>query len=252
MKIVEQTPNELKLEDRNRQWLWGVLFGTPFVAIGSLIITLVSTVTTLTCQRIELTKTTCQRITSGILGTAIAPIPGQVSGASVIVASGVGVVLKTTNGAVELVNHRIWVGEKHYQIANQINALANDSKQNTWQVSLDDRWEGLLWGANFLLPGIAIMLASLAIPMEVGCIFDKTSDLMTLEKRYRLFGTRFTQHRLAEIQKVEVIQLPISNKNPLYVVRLNLTSNKKMALSPFSSDRDRYQTIVTEIERFLK
>jgi hypothetical protein len=34
MKITEQTLNELKLKDHNRQWLWGVLFGTSFVVVG--------------------------------------------------------------------------------------------------------------------------------------------------------------------------------------------------------------------------
>jgi hypothetical protein len=253
MNSIQQTSTQLTVENSNRQWLWGVLFGIPFVAVGLGITTFSASVTTLECQRTKPTQINCQRTITGILGTEITVIPGQVTGASVITASGVGVVLSTSKGSMQLTQQRQFVRDTQREIASNINAFIRDTPQSNFKIQQDDRWQGWLTGANFFLPGMAIIGVSLTIPIYVLCDFDKSSGLLTLEKRYRLFNTKgVNQYKLVDTQHVEVKQLPIANRPPIYVVRLTLISTKSMALSPPSRDRQECQTLANTINRFLK
>jgi hypothetical protein len=254
MNIIEQTSTKLKLEEHNQQWLWGVLLGIPHITIGFWIAVAGGNVTTLECLRTQPTQMTCERTIVGLLGTETTMIPGQVIGASVTTSSGIGVKLNTSKGQVELVNHRMFVSEKHRQIADNINAFVNNpDRQPRLKIQQDDRWEELIFGAWFFLPGFVLILYSLAIPIKVLCNFDKISGQMTLEKEYRLFGIKFTtQQKLTEIQHAKVTQLPIPNRNPLHVVNLELTSAKAIAVSPPTRDQKQCQTIVEAINKFLR
>ncbi len=254
MNIIEQTSTTLKFEDRNQQWLWGVLLGIPNIAIGFCIAVAGGNVTTLECLRTEPAQMTCERTIVGLLGTQTNLIPGQVTGASVTTASGIGVELNTSKGQVELVNHRMFVGKKHYQIADNINTFVNNpDRQPRFKIQQDDRWDELIYGGWFFLPGLVVILYSLAIPIKVLCNFDQILGQMTLEKKYRLFGMKFTTiQKLAEIEYAKVTQLPIPNRNPLYVVNLEFTSAKPIALSPPTRDQKQCQTIVEAINKFLR
>jgi hypothetical protein len=254
MNIIEQTSTTLKLEDHNQQWLWGVLLGIPHIAIGFWIAVAGGNVTTLECLRIQPAQMTCERKIVGLLGTETTLIPGQLMGASVTTASGIGVELNTSKGQVELVNHRMFVSKKHYQIADNINTFVNNpDRQPRFKIQQDDRWDELVYGAWFFLPGIVVAMYSLAIPIKVLCHFDQISGQMTVEKEYRLFNIKFsTQQKLAEIQHAKMIQLPIPNRNPLHTVNLELTSAKPISLLPPTRNQKQCQTIVEAINKFLR
>ena len=252
MKITEQTSTRLKLEDQNRQWLYGVLFGFPFVAVGLAISVTTANVTTLACQRTEPTQITCQRTIAGLLGTQTTSIP-EVRGAGVIKAQGTGVVLSTAQGQVELVNHPMRVGEEQQQLVRQINAFVQTPQQAKLTIQQDDRWEGVLAGSAFFLPGVAVMLAALTIPMRVSCCFDKTVGQFTLEKQHRLvYRRQLVQHQLVKVQKAEVVQFSQSSRNPVYFVQLEVASVRPITLSPPTRDRQQCQTVVDSINQFCK
>ncbi|MDZ7962832.1 MAG: hypothetical protein RMY34_34030 [Aulosira sp. DedQUE10] len=253
MKIIEQTATTLKFQEHNRQWLWGVLFSIPFVAVGFGIAIITSNITTLECQRTETSKIICQRTIVGLPGTEKTLIPQQITRVYVRIEHGIGVVLTTANNQeVELVNHRIIVREKQRRIANSINTFIKNPQQSRLKIQQDDRWEGFFNGMIFFLPGIAVILQSLAIPTQILCNFDKISGQMTLEKQYQLFGTFTTQQKLTEIQQAQVTQLAVSTRTPLYLVQLELTLTKPISLSPPTRDRQEYQTIVNAINQFLR
>jgi hypothetical protein len=252
MKVIDHTATQLTIVDQNRQWFWGTLFSAPFIIVGTVIALTTSNITTLECQRSSSASITCERTIVGFAGTRTEAIPGRLLRASVIRAHGTGVVLATSKGGIDLVNHRMTVTDAHSQIANTINAYVKDSQQRTLKVQQDDRLEGMIYAAAFFLPGVAILLQSLAIPMQVVCVFDKTVGQMTLEKRYRPLGTRFrAQYQLTEVQKAYVVQPSLSERHPKYVVRLELAAAKSIALSPLMKDRQQCQTIANTINHFL-
>ena len=252
MNIIEQTSTRLKLQGHDEQWLWGVLFGIPFVTVGLGIAIVTGNVTTLKCQRIKPAQISCQQTTIGLLGTQTTLIPGQLTAAYVKTAHGTGVVLHTSNiHEVKLVNYGVTVREKHSQIAAKINAFIHNPQQPGLKIQQDDRWEGFFNGVVFFLPGIGVILQSLTIPMQILCDFDKISGQMTLEKRYQLFGTFTTQKELTSVQQAQVIHIPITTRIPWYLVQLELISAKPISLSAPTRSRQQCQIIVNTINQFL-
>lgn len=252
MNIIEQTSTKLKFQAHDR-WPWTMLFGLPFVMIGFGICIVTDNVTTLECQRTKPTQVTCQRTIAGLLGTETTLIPGQVKGAYVETASSTGVVLYTYNiEQVKLIDSGVLVvTEKHSKIADTINAFIHNPLQPRLKIQEDDRSERFFLAMVFFLPGIGFILRCLTIPMQVLCDFDKISEQMTLEKRYRLFGTFTTQKKLTEVQQAQVIQLLLPIQNPSYLVQLKLRSGKPISLSAPTADRQQCQIIVNAIDRFL-
>ncbi|MBO3459579.1 hypothetical protein G7B40_033210 [Aetokthonos hydrillicola Thurmond2011] len=253
MNIIEQTSTTLKFQDNNWQWLWGLLFSIPFVAIGLGIPLVTSNVTTLECQRTKPSTITCQRTIIGLSGTETTVIPGQIKGANVALEHGTGVVLDTSNiQSVELVNHRVFIRDKQYQIADEINTFIKNHQQSRLKVQQDDRWEGFFEGMVLFLPGIAIILQSLTIPKQIRCDFDKISQQMTLEKHYQFLGRFTTQKKLTEVKQAQVTQIPIETRIPRYFVQLELTSAKPISLSPITYNRQECETIANAINQFLR
>ncbi|HEY9623161.1 MAG TPA: hypothetical protein V6C78_22585 [Crinalium sp.] len=250
MHITEQTPTRLTLTDHNRQWLWGTLFGLPFMMVGLGIAVVAGNLTKLECRRTPSHQITCQRTITGLLGTKTDAILGRVIRAGVVTDHGTGVVLSTSAGQIELVNHREFVGERQIRIAADINAFINDSQQMQLRVQQDDRLEEVANGAVFFLPGIAVILAALSIPMQVFCQLDKTTGQMTLKRRYRVWGTRTATYKLTDIQQAQIVQSPGSSRHPVYVVQVELKAAKPTALSPPTRDRQQCQTIVNAIHTF--
>lgn len=120
MKVIEYTEQSLELADQNRQCLWGLLFATPFlvISLGTALVT--SKTVTLECQRTNPTQITCQRTVTGILGSTTDRIPGKLQTATVVKASGTGVVLGTTSGKVELAPYHVFVTNKHQETADRL------------------------------------------------------------------------------------------------------------------------------------
>ena len=254
MNIIEQASTKLKFEDHNQQWFWGILFAIPLVAAGFGIAAVSGNVITLECQRINPIQMTCQRTIVGLLGTKTTLIPGQLKAAYVRKTQATGVVLETTEGGVTLGNYRMLVGEEQQQLADEINAFINNPHQPSLKIQQDDRLgEFFIMGIGFFVVGITVILTAWNIPMQTLCDLDKISGQMTLEKQYRLFGTKFTtQRKLTEIRQAQVTQLSNSDRNPVYLVRLELTSAKLISLFPPTRDRQQCQNIVDTLNQFLR
>ncbi|MDF5707953.1 MAG: hypothetical protein PUP90_09815 [Nostoc sp. S4] len=254
MQIIEQTSTKLRLEDNNWQWLWGIMFSIPFVTVGLLIIAATSNLTKLECQRNNSNKITCQRTIISFLGTETTWLSGQLKEAAVVTESGTGVVLYTSSSidAIELVNHRVLIREKHYQITDTINAFINNPQQLGLKIQQDDRWSGFLEGIVFLLPGIAIIFKSLAIPKQIFCAFDKSSDQIIIKKQHQFLGICTQQVKLSEVLQASVTQIPLATRTPWYLIQLELKLGKSISLSSPTRDYKHYQHIVNTINYLIK
>jgi hypothetical protein len=253
MKIVEHTKQSLELTDQNHQCLWGLLFATPFLAIGLGMAVATAKVVTLECQRAVTThQITCQRKVAGILGTTTDQIPGQLKTTTVVKSSGTGVVLGTTTGKVELAPYRSLVMSQHYENADRVNAFIKDSQQTNIRVEQDDRLGNSLFILNFLLGGVGVALVSLAIPLQMNCKFDRSNNQVTLDKKYLLYGNRQAVLPLAEIQQAKLNKrLFYINHNPVYNIKLVTFAKKKVSLSVPSQNLSIYQEIVDVTNDFL-
>jgi hypothetical protein len=255
MKIVEHTDQSLHIADQNRQCLWGLLFATPFLAIGLGMALATAKIVTLECQRPNTTQITCQRNVTGILGATTDRIPGQLQTATVVKAGGAGVVLGTTNGKVELAPYHVFVTNKHQETADRLNAFLKDPQQTTTtvQVEQDDRLGNSLFIGNFILGSLGIAIASLAIPLKMSCKFDRSSNQISITKKY-LYGERQTILTLSTIQQAQVERyfFYISfNKSNAYNLKLIKINGAKVSLAVPGQDLEQYQKIADTICHFL-
>jgi hypothetical protein len=253
MKIVEHTDRSLQIADQNRQCLWGLLFATPFLAIGLGMALATAKIVTLECQRPDTTQITCQRNVTGILGTTTDRIPGQLQTATVVKAGGAGVVLGTTNGKVEMAPYHVFVTNRHQETADRLNNFLKDPQQATVRVEHDDRLGNSLFIGNFLLGSLGIAILSLGIPLKMSCRFDRPSDRVTITKKY-LYGERQILFPLSTIQQTQIGRcfFYISfNKRNAYGLKLIQSNGAKVPLSVPGQDLELYQEIADTTNHFL-
>jgi hypothetical protein len=161
MKVIEQTNTRLVIADQNRQWLWGTLFGVPFMVIG---------------------------ITVAWLHSM-----GQ---------SG-------------------------------------------------DRWQALIYGSMFFVPGLVVLIRGLLTPMQTLAEFDKPLHQLTLEKRYRLKGKQITLHPLNQVKQAYFLRTRSSSQKTVwYGVKLELAVGGAILLSPPLNRREAIRLTDT-INHFL-
>jgi hypothetical protein len=253
MKVIEHTEQSLELADQNRQCLWGLLFATPFlvISLGTALVT--SKTVTLECQRTNPTQITCQRTVTGILGSTTDRIPGKLQTATVVKASGTGVVLGTTSGKVELAPYHVFVTNKHQETADRLNAFLQNPQQATVRVEQDDQFASALFIGNFLLGSLGIAIVSLRIPLKMNCRFDRPSDQVTITKKY-LCGERQIILPLSTIQQAQVKRsfFYVSvNKREAYGLKLIRINGAKVSLSVPGQDLERYQEVADTTNHFL-
>jgi hypothetical protein len=253
MKVIEHTEQSLELADQNRQCLWGLLFATPFlvISLGTALVT--SKTVTLECQRTNPTQITCQRTVTGILGSTTDRIPGKLQTATVVKASGTGVVLGTTSGKVELAPYHVFVTNKHQETADRLNAFLKDPQQATVRVEQDDQFASALFIGNFLLGSLGIAIVSLGIPLKMNCRFDRPSDQVTITKKY-LYGERQTIFPLSTVQQAQVGRWFLylsANKRKAYGLKLIQINGQKVSLAVPSQNLELSQEIVDITNIFL-
>ncbi|AFY92039.1 hypothetical protein [Chamaesiphon minutus] len=255
MKIVEHTERYLELANQNRRCLWGLLFATPFVVIGSIATALTVKVTTLTCQRAPGNQIDCQRTIAGILGTERELIPGNLKSVKTVKTSGTGVVLGTSQGEVNLAPYKAFVTDSQYRTADRLNAFLKNPQQQTISVEQDDRWINFLWSGNFIVGGLVIGLYSLQIPLQMSCKFQHDLDRVTIDKKYLLYGDRKTVLPLSTIKQAQVRELLFSisgDRQPLYTIDLATTDAKQVSLSVSSKNLTECQRLVNIVDRFVR
>ncbi len=233
MKIVEQTPNRLRLRANNLNGIVRTaLFGTPFLLTGLAVMLFFGRLTSLKCQRVEPTQGSCQLVNSGLLGSDETTIPlNQLQGAKVDVnqdsdGDTYRVVLLTDGGEVPFT----WVwssgtGGKQKN-ADRINAFISNPGEISLRVQQDDRWFAYPFGGLFALVGAGLVFGSLLNgEFIVSFTFDKALGLVRL-KQQTLRRTKVTEWRLREINQVEVKEHTDSDGDKTYSLTLNLRSGE--------------------------
>ncbi|PSB03482.1 hypothetical protein [Merismopedia glauca] len=253
MKIIEHNDRSLHIADRNRQCLWGLLFATPFIAISLGVTVLTAKLITLECQRLESRQIECQRTVTGIFGAEKDRIPGNLKTATTIKTSGIGVVLETTKGRVELAPYRAFVTDRIDKTVDRLNAFIKNPQQATISVEQDDRWANYLGSVNFFIGGMAIAFGALAIPVGMSCKLDRNSGEVIIAKKYWLYGDRQMVLPLSKIDRALVRELPFSlNRKSVYNIHLVPSAGKKVSLSVPSQNLSQYQEIVDVTNDFLR
>lgn len=168
MKIVEPTPNRLRLQENNLMTATGpVLFGSVFVVAGLAAMVFFGELATLTCQRLEPTQGSCQFVRSGLLGSDETTIPlNQLQSAKVDVnESSKGdtyrVVLLTDGGKVPFTSAWSSGAVEKQKNADGINAFIGNPGKTSLRVQQDDRWFAYPFGGIFILLGSGVVLGSL-------------------------------------------------------------------------------------------
>jgi len=246
MKIVEQTPNRLTLQENRLQWIIpSVLFGSLFLIVGLFQTLSFARLTTLKCQRVQLTQErlqliqgSCQLVESSLLGSDQTEIPlNQLQGAKVDENEDSDentyrvVLLTTSTGEVPFTS--IWSSgtEEKQENADRINAFIHNPRETSLNIQQDERWPHYLVGGIFLLVGGGLLLHLLLYgKLIVSCTLDKTQGLIRLQQR-NLRRTKVTEHRLREINQVEVEAKRDSDGDQTYSVRINLRSGESIPLT---------------------
>lgn len=270
MEIIEQSDcprgaaqsdRSLHVSDRNLQSLWGLLFATPFIAIGLGSIALTAKVITLECQRLESRQIECKRTVTGILGAETDNIPGNLKTVKKVRTSGRGVVLGTTEGEIELAPYRAFVKNRRSRTdapsrvdrtVDRLNAFLKDPKQAKISIEQDDRWANAFFSLNFLIGGGAIALIALAIPKQMSCKLDRNTEEAIVAKKYWLYGDRQMILPLSTIEGASLGKAPYRlNSKTVYNIYLLQSGGKKVSLSVPSHNLPHYQKIVDVTNDFL-
>lgn len=253
MKIIENNNIYLEVANRNRQYLGRLLLALPFVAVGLGLTLATVEVTRLECQRQADKSVICQRTIASILGEEEERIPGELRSVKVDKNGGVGIVLGTSKGDVNLAPYRTFINSEHDRTADRINAFLKDTRQNTLSVEQDDRLINSLWSGSILIGGLTIGLFAMATPLRMSCKLDRLRDRAIIDKQYLLLGNRQTVLTLSAIERAQVKESLFGrNHVPVYKIDLVRANAQNVSLSIPSKNLAEYEQIVEEIDRFIK
>jgi hypothetical protein len=253
VKIVDKTNIFLEVLDQNHKYLWGLLLALPFTVIGLGLMAGTAKVTTLECQRATVNSIGCQRTITGVLGDEEDGISGELRSAKVAKDNGIGIVLGTTKGDVELAPYRTFVNGEHERNADRVNAFIKQPQQNTLSVQQDDRLINSVGSGGILIGGLTIGLLAMSIPVRVSCKLDRLRDRAIVDKQYLLLGNRQTVLTLSDIERAEVKEsIFIRNRQPVYKIDLVSANAPNVSLSIPSKNLAEYEQIVEEIDRFVQ
>ena len=258
LKILEQTPTLLKLQLKPAAILYW-LFGGLFVAGGVLLITTLAKTTTFTCNRVKPTQESCQLITKSILKSQVKTWNlKEVLGAKLDTSKTAGnsypLVLVTIDGpiTINLVNADSTHKESK---AAQINTFLRNSREPKLTIHEDTR----LWTyplGLFLIASSAVYIIYLLMNNIIICIFDKTLDKVTIERKGWL-GQKVIEAKLSQISGLNMdtgaIGTLTGTSSSSYNIVLNLVSDKNiyLAAGPMFTAKSAEQTIEV-IASFLK
>lgn len=258
LKILEQTPTLLKLRLKPAAILYW-LFGGLFVAGGVLLITTLAKTTTFTCNRVEPTQESCQLITNSILKSQVKNWKlKEVLGAKLDISTTAGnsypLVLLTSDGsvAIDLVN----ADSTHKEsMAAQINAFLKNSREPKLTIHEDSR----LWTyplGLFLIASGAVCIIYMLMNGTIICIFDKTLDKATIERKGWL-EQELIEAKLSEISGLNMDAVAIDTvtgtSSTSYNIVFNLVSDQNiyLAAGPMFTVTSAEQTL-DAIASFLK
>jgi hypothetical protein len=250
MEILQQTPNQLTLRLRPVLiWLVG-----GFFAAWGILPSVFAKATLFTCNRTEFSQSSCQLLTSGLLGSEVRAIPLRaLQGAKVdksIDSDGdtYRVIILTTSGEIPFTSYSGSGEDQKQEIASRINQFVRNPGETTLSVQQDDRFSAYLLGGIFSAIGLFLLVSSGQI---VTCLSDKTLGTLTLKKQ-GLFSTKVTEHQIQEIADI-LVEESTDSDGCTYRVSILMKSGKRQALTNYySSGKKSKQETADCLRRFLQ
>lgn len=257
MKIVSQTPHQLKMKSDHSFWaVAGTLLGFMFCSAGVAAMLLFSQLTVLRCQRLEPTQIECQLTTTGLLGSqstrvtnleraAVATHTNEDSNtySLVLFAAGQDIPfsqIRSSNYTAKKVN------------ADRINAFINNPRQSALSVQEDNRWYGYFFSGIFIITGGAIVFASWWSKLIFDVVFDKNLGLLTITRQSARGQSHTQSWALEEIEKMLVEETKDNDGDYSYWLFLKLKTGKQLSLSRFSlSSKAQAEAIAMQVCHFL-
>ena len=250
LKILEQTPTLLKLQLKPAAILYW-LFSGLFVAGGILLITTLTKTTTFTCNRVEPTQENCQLITNSILKSQIKTwnlkeVLAAKLDTSTTAGNSYPLLLLTRDGSIpiDLVNADSTHKESK---AKQINAFLKNSQEPKLTIHEDTRLWTYPLGFLLIASG-AVCIIYLLMNNIIICVFDKTLDKATIERKGWL-GQEVIETKLSEISGLNMDAVAIDTvtgtSSTSYNIVLNLVYDKSiyLAAGPMFTAKSAEQTI---------
>lgn len=272
MKITEETPTLLKLENSHLMLSWkrvqGVILGFIFFGAGLSTIALASSRTNLTCYRNN--EENCEVKSShlfGFLQGTNDEIPlNELEEATVEsrtsrrsrrsggsrrrrrTSTTYRVTLITNNDEIPLTNSYSSGQSSKERKVNEINQFINDSSQNSLHLTQGGNWLVSGFGSLFMLAGGGIGYATWKRKFQLQCLFDRDSGQMYLKKQ-NPSSSETESWAIEEIQEAEVVSKN-SSKKKQYKAQLVLKSGESIKLDVFGS-RSHKEKITQSINEFL-
>ncbi len=259
MRIVQQTPTQLKLRS---PWLapligW-VLFSLPFLLTGLFVLLMLTTVTTLQCDRSEGTVAQCQlamqrlweieatRLANGPLqGAAVAT---KISNRTELYQVVLQFADQTQHSFVD-----VWSSDPRAakSTVEQITAFLNNPQQPTFSITQDERQRasligGILTGVGFL--GLALPL--LLVPTYSLSLNKQTSEIVST--RRTALAEKNTIWPLQQVQAAEVVEQQDSDGTAYYQAHIQLVTGETIPLlQQRGYRREVLEQLVSQIRGFL-
>jgi hypothetical protein len=214
VEIVEQTPARIKLQTDQMQlviskiWagLGGIMLGLALMIFGMGPGEGSGTLTTLTCERQNMSQGTCQLVSSRLIVSTKQEIPlSQLKAVSASIERGQ-ILLLTTAGEIPFaeLQARYKVSTSDQKLIDKINRFIRNPQVASLQVKQDNRWIAYLFGGVAILSGSTLLgIALLVTESMIICVFDKTLGQMVLQKQ-RLFSRETVQRQLQDIQTIRL------------------------------------------------
>jgi len=244
MKILKQTITQLTLQTKS---IFSSLRISIFLMAGGLIwLTLTYNSTTLSCQRLDAKKGSCELTRSGLLGSNTEEISlRDLQGAKVESDEDSSRMLLLTNrGEVPFTYYYLGGFWDKYRLASEVNSFVKNTEHRSLKLTQDDRWFGMI-GGIVLLIGLALIVFSENKTYN----FDKTFAKMTV-KQFGLMVNKVTEHSVHKISGVELEKTKDSDGNTSYQVKLLMLGGDRLCLST-GSDRGEQQKIAGLIRSYL-
>jgi hypothetical protein len=263
MKIVEQLPTLLKLEQKGDSFVsryFGYLFkillgsiplyfGLQFLTSGELL--------NLRCNRVEPTQVNCQLTSSRFFGETSIPMPiqglkcAEVKETQSDDGSDYQILLITKDHQIPLGKDSSSFSESQ-EIVAQIKTFISDQSRSTLDIQQDHRFTFNLFGLILFYWSIRSISSSLLYKIQYYCIFNKVSGLMYMQSK-NFFKTEYREMYLSDIQEVRVVEeikVRDGGKIKIYKTKLALRSGEEIDLQISGGDNKLYEVART-INKFL-
>ncbi|MDZ7957271.1 MAG: hypothetical protein RMY34_05110 [Aulosira sp. DedQUE10] len=255
MQIIEQTPTKLKLKANYRARIIAqIIIGSPFFLGGLAIIAIFGQLASLECHRFSFSQTSCQLISSGVLGRTVTRLTAlqkaEVSLKRVKNSKNYKVILITQQGKVPLTVYDSSNEQEIDRIANKINTFIKQQQQSLLVEQIDRWFPSYVFGLIFILVGAIVIGPALLYPLEISYTFNKEIGLLQLQTQ-NLFGTKSVEKMLDEVEQIKIVGILIKHSKT-YHLSLILRSQQQISLLVYENfSQQQAEEIANQIRQLL-